>query len=107
MKTVTAPAAVAAITDKARERQHQDEVRSRLRKASGQLNGVTAMYENGRYCIDVLDQISAVSAALDAIALLIVEDHVHTCVRAALDSGDADGKVAELITTVNRYLRTR
>jgi len=65
-------------------RHHDHEVTTRLRKATGQVAGVLAMYEDGRYCIDVLDQLAAVRAALDAVALLILEDHMHTCVRHAV-----------------------
>jgi DNA-binding FrmR family transcriptional regulator len=83
------------------------EVVARLRKATGQLAGVTSMYEDSRYCIDVLDQLSAVSAAVDAVALLVLDGHVRTCVRDAIDSGDADDKVAELLAAVRRYVRSR
>ena len=83
------------------------EILTRLRKASGQLAGVTAMYENGRYCIDVLDQLSAVTAAIDAVALLVLTDHVNTCVREAISTGDVDEKVAELSQSVRRYMRGR
>lgn len=80
---------------------------SRLRKAHGQLGGVTSMYEDGRYCLDVLDQLSAVTAAVDAVAVLILTDHINACVRAAIESGDTDEKVAELVTSVRRYVRSR
>lgn len=83
------------------------EVQSRLRKASGQLAGVTRMHGEGRYCVDVLDQLAAVTAALDAVALLILEDHMHTCVRAAVTNGDPDEMVAELACAVRRYVRSR
>ena len=65
------------------------------------------MYEDGRYCLDVLDQLAAVSAATDAVALLILEDHIRACVRDAIDSGDADDKVDELVAAVRRYVRGR
>lgn len=85
----------------------QDEqIVTRLRKASGQLSGVTGMVQDGRYCIDVLDQLSAVSAAVDAIALLILSDHINACVRQAIDDGDTDEKVAELVSAVRRYVRS-
>lgn len=84
-----------------------DEIVSRLRKATGQLSGVTAMVEDGRYCIDVLDQLSAVRAAIDAAALLVLSDHVNACVRAALESGDTDDTIAELDGAVRRYVRSR
>ena len=83
------------------------EILSRLRKASGQLSGVTGMVEDGRYCIDVLDQLSAVTAAVDAIALLVLSDHINACVRAAIESGDSDEKVTELVGAVRRYVRSR
>jgi DNA-binding FrmR family transcriptional regulator len=88
-------------------RQQEAEVLSRLRKATGQLAGVTSMYEDGRYCIDVLDQLSAVTAAIDAVAVLVLSDHINSCVRAAIESGDADEKVIELVTGVRRYVRSR
>lgn len=65
------------------------------------------MYEDGRYCIDVLDQLSAVSAAVDSVALLILHDHVNACIRDAMEHGDTDEKVTELITAVRRYVRSR
>ena len=86
----------------------QDEqIVTRLRKASGQLAGITGMVQDGRYCIDVLDQLSAVSAAVDAIALLVLSDHINACVRQAIDDGDTDEKVAELVSAVRRYVRSQ
>jgi len=84
-----------------------DEIVARLRKATGQLAGVTGMVEKGRYCVDVLDQLAAVNAAIDAVALLVLSDHVNACVRAAIESGDTDEKVAELDAAVRRYVRSR
>lgn len=84
---------------------HQREIVSRLRKVGGQLGGVHAMYENGRYCLDVLDQLSAVRAATDAVALLILEDHIRGCVRDAINGDDPDDKVDELVTVISRYVR--
>jgi DNA-binding FrmR family transcriptional regulator len=86
---------------------HDDEIVTRLRKATGQLSGVTSMVDNGRYCIDVLDQLSAVTAAIDAVAVLVLSDHINSCVREAIESGDATDKVSELITGVRRYVRSR
>jgi DNA-binding FrmR family transcriptional regulator len=88
-------------------RQQEAEVLSRLRKATGQLAGVTSMYEGGRYCVDVLDQLSAVTAAVDAVALLILTDDINACVRAAIDTGDTEDKIAELVAAVRRYVRSR
>ena len=84
----------------------EPQITSRLRKATGQLAGITGMYEDGRYCIDILDQLAAVSAAIDAVALLVLTDHINACVRAAIEDGDADEKIAELVTAVKRYVRS-
>jgi CsoR family transcriptional regulator, copper-sensing transcriptional repressor len=65
------------------------------------------MYEDDRYCIDVLDQVSAVTAAIDSIALLILEDHINACVREAMRTGTTDEKVIELVSAVRRYVRGR
>ena len=88
-------------------RRQEAEVLSRLRKATGQLAGVTSMYDDGRYCIEVLDQLSAVTAAVDAVAVLILTDHINACVRAAIDTGDTEETVAELVTAIRRYVRSR
>lgn len=86
---------------------HQREIASRLRRVAGQLGGVHAMYENGRTCLDVLDQLSAVTAATDAVALLILENHVRGCVRDAINGADPDEKIDELVTVISRYIRGR
>jgi DNA-binding FrmR family transcriptional regulator len=88
-------------------RKHGEDIVNRLRKAVGQLDGVRRMYEDDRYCIDVLDQVSAVTAAIDSIALLILEDHINACVREAMRTGTTDEKVIELVSAVRRYVRGR
>lgn len=101
-----------AVASSARPRQrshggarHEQEIASRLRRVSGQLSGVLRMYEDGRYCIDVLDQLSAVTAACDAVGVLILEDHIRACVREAIEAGAADEKVDELVSSIRRYVR--
>lgn len=102
--TTTAPAATGSRQRTPGPRQEQ-EILTRLRKATGQLTGITGMYEDGRYCVDILDQLAAVNAALDAVALLMLTDHINTCVRAAINNGDADDKLTELVAAVRRYIR--
>ncbi len=84
---------------------HQDIVK-RLRRIEGQVAGIRKMQEDGRYCIDVFDQISAARAALEATALLILEDHVNGCVREAIDEGKGEEKAAELLEAVGRFARS-
>lgn len=81
------------------------EIVSRLRRAEGQLGGVRAMYEDGRCCVDLLDQLAAVGAAADAAALLILRDHIRVCLRDAVKSGDVDDTVDQLVAVIHRYVR--
>jgi DNA-binding FrmR family transcriptional regulator len=82
----------------------------RLHRIEGQVRGVEKMVEDDRYCIDILTQIAAVSTALEAVALQILDDHVRHCVAGALASGDepdAQTKTTELLEAVRRFARTR
>ena len=82
----------------------------RLHRIEGQVRGLERMVEEDRYCIDVLTQISAVSTALESLALRILDDHVQHCVAGALASGDeaaAEEKSRELLDAVQRFARTR
>ena len=79
---------------------------NRLLRIEGQVSGIRKMQEDGRYCIEVLDQISAARAGLVATALLILEDHVNGCVRDAIERGKAEEKTAELLEAVGRFAKS-
>lgn len=85
---------------------HLQEIVSRLRRVEGQIAGVGRMYEEGRYCIDVLDQLAAARAGLEAAALLILEDHVNGCVRDALEGGGGPERARELVSALRRFVRS-
>ena len=80
------------------------DLRARLSRAEGQLRGVQRMLGERAYCIDVLQQLSAVRRALDRIALTLIRDHLETCVTDAMAERKAGGKVRELIKTLDRFL---
>jgi DNA-binding FrmR family transcriptional regulator len=63
------------------------------------------MVQEDAYCIDVLTQLQAVSAASESLGLLLLDDHVRTCVADALQSGDGDQKLDELSAAVRRFVR--
>jgi DNA-binding FrmR family transcriptional regulator len=71
----------------------------RLKRIEGQVRGLQNMIEEERYCIDILTQVSAVRAALDGVALGVMEDHVRHCVR---EGGEE--KVEELMTALGRLV---
>ena len=88
----------------------KDALVKRLHRVEGQVRGIERMVEDDRYCIDILTQIAAVSTALEAVALRILDDHVRHCVARAMTSGDeaeAATKTEELLEAVQRFARTR
>jgi DNA-binding FrmR family transcriptional regulator len=88
----------------------KDQLLKRLRRIEGQVRGIEKMVEDGRYCIDILTQVSAVSSALDTVGLKVLEEHVQHCVAGALASGDEEAateKTAELLAAVQRFTKSR
>ena len=88
----------------------RDQLLARLRRIEGQIRGIEGMVEDDRYCIDILTQISAVSTALESVALEILDDHVSHCVAGALASGEpaeANEEATELLDAVRRFTRSR
>ena len=76
----------------------------RLSRIEGQVRGIARMIERDEYCVDILQQTAALRAAVDAISILILEDHVQGCIRTAAEQGDADAYVDEVIDVVRRTL---
>jgi DNA-binding FrmR family transcriptional regulator len=83
-----------------------EDVLKRLRRIEGQVRGIAGMVEDERYCIDVLQQISAAQAALDKVALALVDEHVRHCVMGA-DPSNQEEKHAELMTALGRLVGRR
>ena len=84
---------------------HKDEVLTRLRRIEGQVRGLHRMVEQDQYCIDILTQLNSVQAALKAVGLGLIDDHVRHCVREAIEEGHGDDKVEELVRAVARFAR--
>jgi CsoR family transcriptional regulator, copper-sensing transcriptional repressor len=79
----------------------KDELIKRLARVEGQVRGVSRMIDEDRYCIDVVTQINAVRAALDKIALGLVDDHVRHCLK---DPRSGDTHADELMQALGRML---
>ena len=84
---------------------HKEQIQARLRRIEGQIRGVQKMVDEDRYCIDVLTQVSAAKAALNAVALELLQDHTEHCVAEAIRSGDGTAKIRELNDAVERLVR--
>ncbi|MGB3329963.1 MAG: metal-sensitive transcriptional regulator [Thermomicrobiales bacterium] len=78
---------------------------ARLRRTEGQVRGVARMIEEDKYCIDVLTQISAITASLRSVGLLVLQDHIRGCV---LDSpeDDREARLDELNLAIERFTKS-
>ena len=80
----------------------------RLRRIEGQVRGLQRMIEEDKYCIDILTQVSAVTSALESVALGLLEDHLRHCVAQAIAEGGEDSaeKVREASAAIARLVRS-
>ena len=83
---------------------NKEQLQRRLARVQGQVRGVARMVEEDRYCVQVLTQISAIQAALDKVALGVVDDHVRHCVVGGAEGEQAE-RTEELMGAVGRLLR--
>ena len=80
------------------------EILVRLRKLEGQLKGIQRMVDGEKYCVDVLNQLSAVVAATQKVAAIILKDHIQGCIRDALIRDEhSDDYVNELVAVIERF----
>ena len=77
---------------------------ARLARAEGQLRGIRRMLTADTYCIDVLQQLSAARRALDKLALILLRDHLETCVSDAIATRRSEQKIKEVVETIDRFL---
>jgi DNA-binding FrmR family transcriptional regulator len=86
----------------------KDAIQKRLRRIEGQIRGLQHMVDEDRYCIDVLEQVSAVTRALQAASLALLDDHLAHCVLDAAKTGgpEANRKIAEASAAIGRLVRS-
>jgi DNA-binding FrmR family transcriptional regulator len=83
----------------------KDQLQARLRRIEGQVRGIERMVDEDRYCIDVLTQISAIQAALDKVALGLLDGHARHCMREGATEGRADEMATEMMAAVGRLMK--
>lgn len=83
--------------------QSKKDLLDRLRRIEGQIRGIQRMVEDEKYCIDILTQVNSASAALKAVGMGLLDDHVRHCVRESIETGGGDEKVDELLAAVARF----
>ena len=77
----------------------------RLRRIEGQIRGITRMVQERRYCIDIIQQLTAARKALDQVSLKIMSGHINTCVSESIRRRDGAEKINELMQTINRFVK--
>ena len=83
---------------------HNDVV-PRLRRIEGQIRGISRMVSERRYCIDIIQQLTAARKALDQVSLKIMSGHINTCVSDSIRRRDGEQKITELMQTINRFVK--
>ena len=88
--------------------QRKDDYGRRMRRIEGQVRGISRMIEDEKYCIDILTQVSAVTKALQAVSLGLLDEHMSHCVLDAAQAGgpEADAKLKEASEAIARLVRS-
>ena len=82
-----------------------DKLVPRLRRIEGQVRGISRMVQERRYCIDVIQQLTAARRALDQVSIQVMGGHINTCVSEAIRRREGKQKIGELMQTINRFVK--
>ena len=93
-------------TNKTKERTEKEyeDLINRLNRIEGQVRGIKKMVENGTYCTDILIQVSAVNAAMNSFNIVLLGNHIRTCVAEDIRQGKEE-TIEELVTTLQKLMR--
>jgi DNA-binding FrmR family transcriptional regulator len=83
----------------------KSELKLRLKKVAGQINGIDKMLDEGRYCVDVVQQILAARAALNRVSMIILESHAKSCVVTAIKENRAEESIEELMDVLKQFTK--
>lgn len=89
---------------KHRQDKEQKDLTTRLNRIEGQVRGVKHMVEQERYCVDILNQVSAIQAALSSFSKVLLENHIHSCVADDIRAGKEE-TVNELCETIKKMIK--
>ncbi|MBI2851348.1 MAG: metal-sensitive transcriptional regulator [Chloroflexi bacterium] len=78
---------------------------TRMKKIEGQAKGIQQMIEEDRYCVDIVQQLSALCSAADEVSLLILENHIEGCVTDAIREHHGDSHIKELMNTIRKAMK--
>ncbi|AIF50482.1 MULTISPECIES: metal-sensitive transcriptional regulator [unclassified Pelosinus] len=83
----------------------KSELKLRLKKVAGQINGIDKMLDDGRYCVDVVQQILAARAALNRVSMIVLESHAKSCVVTAIKENRAEESIDELMNVLKQFTK--
>ena len=78
---------------------------ARMKKIEGQARGIQRMIEEDRYCIDIVQQLTALSSAADEVSLLVLQNHIEGCVSNAIREKHGEAHISELMDTIRKAIR--
>ena len=78
---------------------------ARMKKIEGQARGIHKMLEDERYCIDIVQQLTALSSAIDEVSLRILESHIEGCVAGAIRQEGGQQQIKELMATIRKAMK--
>jgi len=81
------------------------DVLPRLRRIEGQIKGIQKMVEKERYCIDIINQVTAAQRALDQVSLKVMQRHIESCVTSAVRADEGGALIGELMETIYKFIR--
>ena len=85
--------------------QEREALITRMRRIEGQAKGIGKMIEENRYCIDIVQQINALSSAADEVGLIILQNHIEGCVTDAIREQRGDDYIKELMATIRKAVK--
>src|SRR5262245_33029728 len=85
--------------------EEKDAILARLRRIEGQVGGVIRMVEDDRYCLDIVQQLTAITSGAEEVSLMLLEDHIRGCVTDAINEERGDEAIKELMTTLRKAIK--
>ena len=85
--------------------QEKEALMTRMKRIEGQAKGIEKMIEEERYCIDIVQQLKALSSAADEVALIILQNHIEGCITDAIQEQRGEDYIKELIATIRKAMK--
>lgn len=98
-------AKTSAVSKQYRYARDKESLISRVKKVEGQARGIQRMIEEDRYCIDIIQQLTALSAAANEVSLLILQNHIEGCIAEAVREHREDSAIKELMDTLRKAIK--